>query len=59
MIEKPTKSPINRIIRVDWWMYSYKSDGYEDYSEDVTATSNEEAIAKMKRKHPRGKTFTV
>lgn len=42
-----------------WWMYSYKSDDYEDYNEDVITSSKELAIEKMRLKHPRGKYFKI
>lgn len=47
------------VRNVIWFMYSYKSDDYADFDEDVESISDEDAIEQMKKKYPRGKDFKV
>lgn len=45
------------MINVRWWQYSGKQDDYVDLDEDVDADNEDEAIAIIKKKYPRSKSF--
>ncbi|WNH09997.1 hypothetical protein [Thalassobellus suaedae] len=49
----------NLVFNVEFWMYSYKSDDYDNHYEAITAIDEQEAINKMKQKYRRGKSFKV